>query len=55
MGQTATLPRSSKSVEEEDVQGMMVAQMPQSREVEVQEPVFGSPIDSKGLSYELTA
>ena len=55
MGQTATLPRSSKSVEEEEgVQGM-APQMPQSREVEVQEPVFGSPIDSKGLSYELTA
>ena len=47
MGQTQ--PRSSKTSEDftEDVTGVAVPQVRDNREAEVQEPVFGSPIDSK--------
>lgn len=46
MGQTA--PRGSKSAEElEGVQGVLVPQIPENSDLDVQEPVFGSPIDSE--------
>ena len=48
MGQTA--PRGSKTAEEleEGGQGVTVARVPGSRDdIDVQEPVFGSPIDSE--------
>lgn len=49
MGQTA--PRGSKSAEDlEGVQGVMVPQIPENADLDVQEPVFGSPIDSE-LTY----
>ena len=46
MGQTA--PRGTKSSEDlEGGQGVTVAEIPESNDDIVQEPVFGSPIDSK--------
>ena len=49
MGQAA--PRSIKSVEElEGGQGVTVAHVPESRDdIEVHEPVFGSPIESESV------
>lgn len=43
MGQTA--PRGSKSEDLEGVQGVLVPQIPENTDLDVQEPVFGSPID----------
>ena len=46
MGQTQ--PRGSKTAEElEGIQGVTVPELPENRDMDIQEPVFGSPIDSE--------
>ena len=50
MGQTA--PRGVKPEELEGGQGVTVAHVPEGRDdIEVQEPVFGSPIDSESRFF----